>query len=172
MFLQKPNRLLFYFDEGRFGLQSTLTGIWAKKGVPLLVKVKQGYTSFYTYSAVSPHTGESFSLFLPEVNTDMMNVYLRELSQEFSDKEIMIVMDQAGWHRSKHLEIPDRIRIEYLSPYSPELNPVEKLWQWLRQEKTHNKVFEKIDALMDALAQGLNNLQEKDMARLCHCSYL
>ena len=102
----------------------------------------------------------------------MMNIFLRELSKEYPDREIMIIMDQARWHKSKDLDIPNHIDIEYLPPYSPELNPIERLWKWLRKEAVHNKVFEIIDALMDSLAQELNNLNEKDLVRLCHCSYL
>ena len=55
-----------------------------------------------------------------------------ELSKSYNDKRILIIMDQAGWHKSKNLILPKNIQIEFLPPYSPELNPVEKLWQWLR----------------------------------------
>ena len=74
--MDNSNRLIFFFDEGRFGLQSTVTRIWAKRGEPLHVKVQQGYKSFYVYSCVSPHSGESFSLFLPEVHTEMIEYFL------------------------------------------------------------------------------------------------
>lgn len=163
---------MFFFDEGRFGLQSTVTRVWAKRGVPLYVKVKQGYKNFYSYSCVSPHSGESFSLFLPEVNTEMMNIFFREFSKNYSDKNILIIMDQAGWHKSKNLNIPENVFLKFLPPYSPELNPVEKLWQWLRKEAIHNNLFKTLEELMDVLAKELNKLASLDFKRLCNCSYL
>jgi hypothetical protein len=91
-----PEQLLFFFDEGRFGLQSTLIRIWAERGIPLSQRVQQGYQNFNLCSCVSPFSGESFTLFLLEVNTDIMNIFFEELSKEYPDREIRIVMDQAG----------------------------------------------------------------------------
>ena len=105
-FLNDDNSDIFFFDEGRFGLKSTLNRIWAKKGTnaKLEIKVKQGYQSTYIYSAVSPKTGESFSLILPFVNTGIMNLYYEQMSSEYRNKKILIIMDQAGWHRSKDIK--------------------------------------------------------------------
>jgi transposase len=121
---------------------------------------------------VSPVSGESFTLFLPEVNTDMMNIFLEELAKEYPDREIRIVMDQAGWHKAKELIYPDSIVPLYLPSYSPELNPIERLWQWLRKEVTHNKLFATLEEMMDALEQEFRKLTPERLAQLCHCSYL
>jgi transposase len=164
--------LIFFFDEGRFGLRSTVTRIWAKRGKPVHVKVQQGYKSFYSYSCVSPYSGESFSLFLPEVNTEMMNIFLDEFSKKYSDKDILIILDQAGWHKAKDLKVPSNTNLMFLPPYSPELNPVEKLWQWLRKEVTHNSLFKTLEALMNALEKEFRKLTSQKLAQLCHCSYL
>lgn len=171
-FLKKPKSKVFFFDEGRFGLQATMTRVWAEKGKPLEVKVKQGYESFYSYSAVSPNSGEPFSLFLPEVNTEMMNLYLEELSKEYFDNNLLLIMDRAGWHRSNSLIIPKNIKLTFLSPYSPELNPVEKLWQWLRKEIIHNNLFNTVEKLMDDLSTEYRRLTNADFLRLCNCNYL
>jgi transposase len=167
-----PEQLLFFFDEGRFGLQSTLIRIWAKRGIPLSQRVQQGYQNFYLYSCVSPFSGESFTLFLPEVNTDMMNIFFEELAKEYPDREIRIVMDQAGWHKAKDLMYSNNIAPVYLPSYSPELNPIERLWQWLRKEVTHNELFETLEDMMDALEQEFLKLTPERLAQLCHCSYL
>jgi transposase len=63
-----------------------------------------------------------------------MNVYLREVSKEYMNQKVLIFMDRAGWHTEKKLSIPPNNQIELLPPYSPELNPVEHLWQWLRRD--------------------------------------
>jgi len=163
-----PKQLFFFFDEGRFGLQSTLIRIWTKRGIPLSQKVQQGYQNLYLYSCVSPFPGESFTLFLPEVNTDMMNIFF----EEYPDREICIVRDQAGWHKAKDLTHPDNIVPVYLPSYSPELNPVGKLWQWLRKEVTHNRLFETLEEIMDALEKEFRQFTPGRFAQLCHCSYL
>jgi transposase len=130
---EKNNYKIMFFDEGRFGLMSSLKRLWSEKGKSCEVKVKQGYKNFYVYTSVDIRNGESFSLLLPEVNTKMMNLYLEELSKEYKDKKILLIMDQAGWHKSKKLKVPENIEIEYQPPYSPELNPVERLWKRLNQ---------------------------------------
>ena len=146
--------------------------MWAKKGEPLRVKVKQGFKNFYGYTSVSPINGESFSLLLPGVNSELMSLYLKELSKTYKDQEILLIMDQAGWHKSKELQIDARIKILFLPPYSPELNPVEKLWEWIKKETIHNMTFDCLDELMDRVCEEFNNLTNEDMKRLCNCSYI
>ncbi len=171
-FLSSPKRLVFFFDEGRFGLKPTLGRYWARKGLRPIEQVKPGYQNFYVYSSVSPHTGKSFSLFLPWVNTEVMNVYLENLSAAYPEYRILLIWDQAGWHHSQELRVPPNIQIECLPPYSPELNPVERLWRWLRRHVSRNRLFECEEELMDALAEALQALTPSRLASLCRCSYL
>jgi transposase len=117
-------------------------------GKPLQVKVKQAYQNFYVYGSVEPKTGENFSLFLPWVNTEMMNLYLEQMSQVYENEEIVVIMDQAGWHKAKDLVVPDNIDIIYLPPYSPELNPIERLWKYMKTNYIHNRVFESLKQMM------------------------
>lgn len=102
----------------------------------------------------------------------MMNIYLQELSKAYADKIIMLIMDQAGWHKSKELFIPPNIKLLFLPPYSPELNPVERLWKWIRAEVTHNMVFDSILEIMDAIQTVFKKLTKQKIYTLCHCSYL
>ncbi len=130
------------------------------------------YQNFYVYSAVSPHHEEAFSLFLPSVNTEMMNLYLDGLARAYPEAQILIIWDQAGWHGSRDLELPPNIRCEALPPYSPELNPTERLWQWLRRHVTRNRTFDNEESLMDQLATALTNRAPAQLATLCRCGYL
>ena len=171
-FLSSPNRLVFFFDEGRFGLKPNLGRYWARSGRRAVERVQPGYQNFYVYSSVSPQTGDAFSLFLPWVNTEAMNLYLQNLSAAYPEFQILLIWDQAGWHCPKGLQVPDNIQIEPLPPYSPELNPVERLWQWLRRHVCRNRLFESEEALMDALADSLRDLSPSRLASLCRCSYL
>ncbi len=137
-----------------------------------LAWVNPSYENFYVYSAVSPKTGEAFSLFLPWVNTEAMNVYLEHLAATYPGKRILLIWDRAGWHNSKGLRVPPNIRCEALPPYSPELNPVERLWQWLRRHVTRNQLFDSQEALMDRLTGALRKPDPDLLASLCRCSYL
>jgi len=135
-------------------------------------RVSIGYKNFYVYASVCPHTGDSFSLFLPWANTEIMTLYLERLSATYPDTQLMLIMDQAGWHDSNGLQVPPNIRIELLPPYSPELNPVEKLWQSLRRHVCRNRLFESDEQLEDALATALNERSASAFGAPCHCSYL
>lgn len=163
---------MFFFDEARFGLQTSLARIWALAAKPLQIKVKQAYQNFYIYGAVEPKTGENFSLFLPWVNTEMMSLYLEQMSLAYENDEIVIIMDQAGWHKSKELVVPDNIELLYLPPYSPELNPIERLWKHLKSNYIHNRVFDSLKDMMDQMVDVIGNLDSHAVASLCHCSYL
>lgn len=98
-------------DEARFGTHSKQGHGWFPTGKRSRVRVKLGFKNFYVYSSVEPKVGESFSLILPKVNTDHMNIYLESLSQKYKDEKINLVMDGAGWHKSKKLIVPENIII-------------------------------------------------------------
>jgi len=78
----------------------------------------------------------------------------------------------AGWHKSNSLKVPDNIVLKSLPPYFPELNPVEKLWQWLKKHVCRNRLFAYVDDLMNTLAETLINLTPTRFMELCQCSYL
>lgn len=172
VFLSHPDHDVMFFDEGRFGLQPVTGRCWALKGRRQYTRVRTGYKSFYIYAGISPQTGEGFVLFLPWVNTDIMNVYMQELSRAYHNKKLMLIFDQAGWHKSKDIQIPENIQVEQLPPYSPELNPVEKLWQWLRRQVCRNRLFESEENLMNELSSALNGLSNEQLKQLCNCNYL
>jgi transposase len=84
----------------------------------------------------------------------------------------MLIWDQAGWHKSNSLKVPVNIVLKSLPPYSPELNPVEKLWQWLKKPVCRNRLFAHMDDLMNNLTETLINLTPSRFMELCQCSYL
>jgi transposase len=114
----------------------------------------------YAYGAVDVCTGKLDSLILPHVNTDCMQLFLNEVSARHPDERIVMVIDGAGWHRSAALEAPENIYLLKLPPYAPELNPIEHVWDELREKFFHNRVFKSLDALEDHLALALKTLEE------------
>lgn len=161
-----------FFDEARFGTHSRRAHGWFNKGTRPRVAIKLGYKNFYLYSGVESITGEEFSLIMPSVNAACMSVYLSELSLAFPKDKIALIMDQAGWHKSKDLKVPTNIDILYLPPYSPELNPVERLWLYIKQNILNNKVYDKIEDLEDKLCEFVNSLNKATVQSICNVNYL
>lgn len=111
-------------------------------------------------------------MILPRVNSQLMNLFLAELSKEMGDRKLILVMDCAGWHRSKNLNIPANIEILYLPPYSPELNPVEKLWQYIKAHTIKNKIYQNLETLEKAVCDFISTLTSETVLRTCslnHC---
>ena len=87
-----------------------------------------------------------------------MNVFLRELSAQFSDDVIMLYCDGAVWHKSRTLEIPDNIVLFYIPPYTPEMNPIEQIWKELRKIGFHNEVFAALEKAVDRRCEAICSL--------------
>ena len=164
---------VFFMDEARFGQQGTTTRGWARRGSrPTAVKQTR-YEWLHLYAAVEPASGDSVALQAPHVNTDVMNVYLQLLSEHLAKDEVMVlIMDQAGWHRSRALVVPENIFILYLPPYSPELNPIERLWGYLRSHYLANRAYDDYQHLLDAGAEAWQDLTPQRLKSVCACPYL
>ena len=154
----KKVRLLFQ-DEGRFGRINKPKRCWCRKGIRPSVpcQIIREYT--YAYAAVSPVDGEMVSLVLPYANSECMSIFLEEVSKRFSDEYILIVADCAAWHRSKTLRIPENIEIFPLLPYSPELNPVEQIWDEVREKGFRNEIFNSMKLVENRLCDMLYDLE-------------
>ena len=115
-------------DEARFGRISDTRYCWCRRPTRPLVHamVTQQYT--YAYGAVSPQDGAFDSLMLPYVNSDCMQIFLDEIACRYPNDNVVMVLDGAGWHKSNDFHLSDNLRLLFLPPYSPELNPQEHLW--------------------------------------------
>ena len=151
-------RLMFQ-DEGRFGLLGTPRRCWAPHRMRPVVGARLERKYIYAFSAVSPHDGVMDSLVLPWVNAETMSLFLAEVAQRHAEEFIVMVMDQAGWHLAGQLAVPAHMRLIYLPPYSPELNPAEHLWEAIREDCFANHVFADLDAVERALTRGLVALE-------------
>jgi transposase len=142
--------LTFYQDEARFGQHGTITRVWAKVGTrPRAIRQTQ-YDYLYVFSAVCPETGHATGLISPHVNTDVMNAFLEQFSRELpKDVHAALVLDRAGWHTSGLLRVSENITL-FLPPKSPELNPVENLWHYLRSHYWSNRLYKTWNELCEA----------------------
>jgi transposase len=149
---QGPVRVMFQ-DEARFGRISDTTP--GAAGVPS----QNGRWSgrWYAYAAVSPLDGQLDSLILPHVNGQCMQVFLDEVAARYPRERIGMVLDGAGWHKSHAIQLPSNLRLLPAPAYSSELNPVEILWDEVREKFFHNRLFNSLDALEDQLESQAAN---------------
>jgi putative transposase len=160
-------------DEARFGQQGTITDVWARTGSRPRAVRQTRYEWVYLYAAVEPASGESAALVAPYVNTGTMNAFLKILDRErAADEHFVLIMDQAGWHKSRDLQLPAGITVLLLPPYSPELNPVENLWHYLRSHFLSNRSYEDYDALLAAGTDAYRKLTPDVIQSVCRCDYI
>jgi transposase len=98
-------------------------------GVKPFGSVQYCFENFYVYGAVEPTTGESFFLELPQLNTTNFQIFLNEFAQHYQNTLNIVLMDNGSCHTAKSLVVPAHVVCLFLPPYSPELNPIERLWQ-------------------------------------------
>lgn len=143
---------VWHQDEARVGQQGTLTYVWTDKGSRPTALKDLRYEWAYLFGAVCAERGVGVGLVLPFATSEMMNLHLVEISKAVTPgRHAVLVLDGAGWHQSGgRLTVPDNITLLHMPPYSPELNPVENIWQYLRQNSLSNRVFDGYNAIVDA----------------------
>jgi transposase len=162
--------LIMAQDEGRFGRISAIQRAWAPEHVRPLVPSQIVREYVYAYAAVAPELGKMSFLVLPYSNTEMMNIFLKQISEDFFSYFVVMQVDQASWHLSKDLVIPENIRLIPQPPYSPELNPVEHIWEELRENGFYNHYYKSLDDVIHELCNGLIEL-ESDPQHLRSMTY-
>jgi len=160
---------VWFQDEARIGQQGTLTNVWAPKGSrPTAVKQTE-YDWVYIFGAVNPATGKSSALIAPTVNTEYMNHHLQFISEEAGEAvHVVLVLDQAGWHVAKKLRVPANITLLHLPPYSPELNPIERLWAYLKSHYLSNRVYKNYKEILKAGTVAWNKMTPQMFRSICH----
>ncbi len=145
-------------DEAGFGRINKPKYCWCKKGIRPSVPCHHIREYRYAYGAVEPITGESSFLIMPYCNTDCMNVFLGHLASTYPDDRIILVCDGAAWHKSKALNVPDNIRIAFIPPYTPDMNPIEQIWKEIRIRGFKNEVFQTLNKVVERLCSTINHL--------------
>ncbi len=164
---------IWFQDEARFGQKGSLTAIWARRGSRPVVVRQTRYENLYLFGAANPRTGESCALLLPWVNTEAMSRFLAELATQIPPgRHVVLVLDNAGWHCAKDLVVPPCLSLLFLPPYSPELNPIENLWAYLKAHFLSNRTFDDEAALLDAGTEAWNGLTPETIQSVCHRDWI
>jgi len=171
---------VWFGDEARIGQKNKLTRRWArlakgsvrrsrmewqgegKRGTRPSAPQDQRTTSTYIFGAICPKEGKGAALVMPWCNTDAMAQHLAAIADKIEPgHHAALLLDQASWHMSAHLVVPETITIVPLPPKCPELNPQENIWQFMRDNWLSNRVFTSYDNLVDHCCAAWNKLVDQ-----------
>lgn len=156
---ERPVRLMFQ-DEARFGRINAPRRCWAPPGVRPEVGMQIVREYPYAFGAASPHDGTLVSLILPVVTAQAMSIFWAEVAQRYPEDLILMALDGAGWRRASTLAIPKNMRLLPRPPDSPPLNPMEHIWDEVREKWFANEVFDGLDGVEDRLEESWAHLEQ------------
>ena len=146
-------------DEARIGQKNGLVRQWARRGTRPRQPADQRYENACLFGAICPARGTGAALALPFADTFAMQLHIDEISRHVAKgAHAVLLLDRAGWHTTPKLDMPTNITPILLPSKSPELNPVENIWQYLRANWLSNRVFETYDDIIDAACEAWNKL--------------
>jgi transposase len=149
-------------DEARLGLKPIARRVWALKGQRPRSCGRTRYQWLYLYGFVRPKTGHTFGVLLPRVRTERMSEALAAFAAQVDpkgEKVLVVLVDNAGWHKAQALVVPDNVVLHFLPPCTPELQPAEPLWPLVR-EAVANRSLGRIDRLRNIVRDRVNYLAE------------
>lgn len=153
---RKPIEIWFQ-DEARIGQKNGLVRQWARRSTRPRQPADQRYESAYLFGAICPARGVGAGLALPFADTEAMQLHIDEIARHIAKgAHAVLLLDRAGWHTTRALTWPKNITPVLLPSRSPELNPVEHVWQFLRANFLSNQVFETYDEIIEAACAAWN----------------
>jgi transposase len=162
---------VFSQDESRFGLLTIRRRRLPARGVQPVGPVQHVFEWWYVYGAVEPTTGDRFFLELPYLNADMFQLFIDAFAQAFPDSLNILLLDNSGAHTSSRLTLPANIRLLFLPPYCPELNPIERVWRDLKDALAWRQ-FTDLEAQQDDLGDLLRAYEASTLQTLTGYPYL
>ena len=154
----KPIEVWFQ-DEARIGQKGTLTRIWARIGSRPRAPRDTRYEWAYLFGAVCPERAVGAALVMPYADSEAMNLHLQEIGRAVTPgAHAILVLDGAGWHTSHTLDPPDNVTLLCLPPYSPELNPIENVWEYLRKNNLALRIHDTYDDIVEACCKAWTDL--------------
>jgi hypothetical protein len=154
----KPIEIWFQ-DEARIGQKNGIIRQWARRGSRPRQPADQRYESAYLFGAICPARGTGAALALPFADTEAMQLHLNEIARTVAKgAHAALLLDRAGWHTTRALVVPRNITMILLPSRAPELNPVENIWQYLRQNWLANRVFDTYEEIIEAACEAWRKL--------------
>ena len=166
---------VYFQDEARFGTRGTITRVWARRGSGPRAVRQNGRQWLYVLMAVCAATGAASALIMPGLNTEVVNLSLDPFSRELpAGVHAVLIWDGAGFHIGKGLVVPGNVSLIRLPPYSPELNPVENLWHYLRSHHWSNREYEGYKALEEEAIRSVRGVCQdvEKLKTICDADYV
>jgi transposase len=166
---------VWHQDEARFGQQGTITRVWARRGSRPRRMRQNGRESLYVLTAACAASGAAFGLVMPELDTAVVNLFLEQFSKQLAPGvHAVLLWDNAPYHTGRGVVVPPNVSLIGLLPYSPELNPVENLWHYLRAHHWSNRVYPDYDSLREAAVEAWRKvcLDPEKIRSVCAVPYL
>lgn len=129
------------------------------------------FKSLFLFGAFSPINGDQFLLEMPECNANTFQIYLDEFSKHNPEEFKIMVLDNGAFHKAKSLIIPKNIALVFLPPYSPELNPAEKMWARLKR-KFSGKLYKTLDQISVFISRAIKKFTVKRIKKTCSFDYI
>ena len=146
-------------DEARVGQKGRGVRVWFERGLRPTGAIDHRYASAWLYAAVRPGTDEAFALVMPEVSAAAMQAFLDGFAEILPrGVHAALLLDGAGWHIAAEVTVPATISLIFLPPYAPQLNPVERIWLYLRERYLSLRLFADLDAIIDGCCDAWNRL--------------
>ena len=150
---------IWFQDEARIGQKNGIVRQWARTGTRPRQPKDQRYGNAYIFGAICPAMGKGCGLIMPFADTDAMQAHLEAIAARVTHGACaVLLLDRAGWHTTRRLKLPPNIVPILLPARSPELNPVENVWQYLRQNWLSNRVYDTYNAILDAASDAWTRL--------------
>ena len=150
---------IWFQDEMRLGQKNGIVRQWARRGSRPRQPADQRYESAYLFGAICPARGTGAALAMPYADTEAMQLHLEEISRAVArGSHAVLLLDRAGWHTTVNLLVPKNLTLIFLPSRAPELNPVENIWQYLRQTWLSNRVFDTYEQIIDAACDAWRRL--------------
>ena len=162
---------IWFQDEARFGQKGISNRIWTVEGIRDQRPRQDGFKSAYIIGAVNPVSGQKYSLLFDGLDGRVMSTFLIGLSKEIQPRRhVILFVDGASWHSSEELEIPPNITLYFLPPYSPELNPIERLWNYVKGNFLSRKIFQDMEDIFDVGSLAWRQLTRSQIKSICASS--
>lgn len=161
---------LYSQDESRFGLFTRTGKGLTAQGVKPVCPFQQVFKSTWLFGAYSPITGHHFHLELPHCSAYTFQIFLDHFAAERPDELKVLLLDNGAFHKAQRLCWPESILPLFLPPYSPELNPAEKIW-WRFKRTFSNRLFTSLDQLSEFIAQQVKALDPATVRSTCNFDY-
>lgn len=144
---------VWFQDEARVGQHGRLTRIWGERGKRIRALKDMRFEYTYIYGAICPERDVGEAIVVKAANKEAMEAHLEAISESIpGSNHGVVVMDRAPWHKA--LKVPGNLTLIYLPAYSPELNPQENVWEYLKNNFLSNVVFRDLEHVTDACCEA------------------